>query len=239
MIPTSKFPLGRNPSPLDSRDYKLADFEIGKKLAAEPLVTTVWPFLAAPLDQGDTPHCVGFGGADFGINNPIQDNFTNQDGHDIYWKCKVVDGEPGMQNGSSVRSLAKVLRDMGIIKNYAFAHTINEINYWLMHKGPMIMGTDWTEGMCYPDADNLVHITGEIIGGHCFCVNEIYDNGEYNIQNSWDNYWGINGRAHITISDFQKIFANGGEALAAVEIDKMVSNNDGCLAALLRLFKSM
>ena len=37
-------------------------------------------------------------------------------------------------------------------------------------------------------------------------------------QNSWGSGWGQNGRFKMTVQDFASLFANGGEACAAVEL---------------------
>lgn len=226
--------FGRLPSPPDPRDYKLAAYEKHLKLEG----SRAWPFLSEPLDQGSTPHCVGFGGADFGINLPIQDAYTNDDGHAFYYKCKVVDGEPGAENGSYVRSIAKVLQAEGRITNYAFAANTDEITTWLLTQGPLIVGIQWMNGMFNPDAKNIIHPTGGIAGGHCVVLNEKTEDNLYHIQNSWDG-WGVNGGAYISIADFGKLFAIDGEAMAAVENPlgpPPEPDNPGCLAAIKKFF---
>jgi hypothetical protein len=208
--------LGRNPSSPDERDFKLSDF-IFRKLAFGVQKSRVWNFLAEPLDQGDHPWCVGFSGADFGINEPIEDLYTNETGKKFYELCKIIDGEPGQQNGSNIRSIAKVLQNEGRISNYAFAASIDEIKYWLLNNGPLIIGTDWYAGMFTPDRNNVIHRKGALAGGHAYIFNEIKDNKYFGIQNSWGE-WGVKGKAYISICDFKKLFKSGGEALAAVEL---------------------
>ena len=229
------FRLGRIPSSLDIQDYKLTSFIAPRKLdvAGEKL----WDFLAEPLDQGDTEHCVGFAMANFGINLPIQTPFTNQDGHDFYRKCKVLDLDPYGENGTSIRSAAKVLKSMGIIESYAFAQSIDEMSWWLLNKGPMIVGTDWTEDMFTPNVGNIIRPTGAIAGGHGYLINEKTDDEYFGIQNSWDDLWGTKGKAHISIADFSLLFRHGGEAIAAVEVVPGILNTPtggGCIAAILK-----
>jgi hypothetical protein len=235
-----KYYLGRNRSAFDPRDYSLAAFmpRTAGNLAVAP--DTSWAFPVAPLDQGETGHCVGFSMANWGINLPVQDNYTNQDGHDFYYKCKVVDGEPGAEDGSNVRAAAKVLRQMGKISNYAFASSINEIKYWLVNNGPLIIGTDWTNDMFNPDIEGIVHPTGDIAGGHAYLCNEVKGDTYLGFQNSW-GAWGLNwtGKFYMLISEFVTLFRSGGEACAAVELTTPIPSqeNPGCLAALLNLFK--
>lgn len=249
--------LGRQPSPPDPRDYKLAHF-----LTADPLN----PFLAAVvakhyskqlkawataitlrveaispapvpdptpapdgdvmwsdtddvLDQGQTGHCVGFGGAQWGNTLPIDDHFVNADGDDLYYAAKKVDGEPRRENGSTVRSLAKVLKSDGRLSAYAFASSIDEIVAWLDDHGPVIMGTDWTEDMFNPDSTGLIVPTGAVAGGHCYvAVGHRKAAGRIRYLNSWSNGWGDGGYFEMTIADAASLFASQGEALAAVEL---------------------
>jgi hypothetical protein len=235
-----QFKFGRIPSPPDARDYRLSSFISPRKL--DVTGTKVWDFLSGPLDQGDTPHCVGFAMANFGINLPIQTAYTNENGHAFYRKCKIVDGDPNGEDGSYLRSAAKVLKAMGIIESYAFAQSTDEISWWLLNKGPVMVGTNWTSGMCVADEDNIVRPTGDVAGGHAYLINDKAYNCDidlYGIQNSWDGYWGINGKAYISIADFSILFRQGGEAIAAVETIPNALNKsvgDGCLNAILKAF---
>jgi hypothetical protein len=232
--------LGRNPSPFDERDYQLKNF-----LAVKKLVTAgskAWPFPSEPLNQGETPHCVGFAMANWGINLPIQDNFNNDNGHDFYYRCKVLDNEPNVENGTNVRSAAKVLKQSGLIGTYAFAGSTDEISYWLLNNGPVIVGTIWTEGMFKPDENNVIHPTGTVVGGHGYLINEKTNSDYYGIQNSWDDSWGIKGKAYISISDFAKMLRNGGEAIATMELEvpNTLNDNKGCeglIQEFINLFK--
>jgi hypothetical protein len=212
------YQLGRKPSPFDSRDYNLKDFiprGLGKLTLSR---NRQWNFPKESLDQQDTPHCVGMGIADFGICEPTSDNFTSQDGHNFYYMCKILDGEPGQENGSCVRTAAKVLKNLGRINAYAFAPMISMVTWWLLLRGPIIAGTVWTSDMFEPDGSNIIHATGQPVGGHCYVLTGVKDMKYYTIQNSWGNGWGVNGSALISIIDFTKLFLVGGEALASVEL---------------------
>jgi hypothetical protein len=206
--------LGRLPSPLDIRDYRLAAFI--PPLKGNLSGSKSWDFPSEPLNQDLTAHCVGFAMADFGINLPVQTMYTNQDGHDFYYKCKVVDGAPGKEDGTSLRAAAIVLRQLEKIPSYAFAATTDEITYWILNKGPMIAGTKWTADMFFPNTDNIIRPTGDVKGGHGYLINGKTSDGFYHIQNSWGE-WGVDGGAYISISDFEILLRNDGEAIAAVE----------------------
>lgn len=213
-----KFYLGRIQSPFDARDYNLGAF-IPRGIRGISLITSRnWEFPNDPLNQEASYHCVGFSMANFGINLPINTCYTNRDGHAFYYMCKELDGQPRQENGSYVRTAAKVLRNLRRINYYAFAAYMSNIKYWLLNRGPMIVGTSWTENMFYPSKDNKIEPTGEVIGGHAYLLNEWTKDGFIGIQNSWGSIWGNNGKSYISAENFEKLFRQGGEAMASVEL---------------------
>lgn len=163
-------------------------------------------------------NCVGFSGASWGINLPVNTLFTNEDGHRMYYECKIIEGEPEQENGAYVRSIAKVLKNNGRLEAYAFAPDMATIRWWLLNKGPVIAGTIWTQSMFTPDENNIITIDANVVGGHAYLLNEWREDGYIGIQNSWGKDWGDNGKAYIHYLDFEKIFKYGGEAMAAVEL---------------------
>ena len=195
--------FGRIPSPIDDRDWSLKDFIPPHFRIAQD---AKWDFPCTPLDQENSSHCVGFSMAHFGINLPTWTVYSKEDAHDFYYKCKIVDGEPGAENGSTIRSAAKVLQDVGAIDNYAFAREVESIRWWILNKGPLIVGTLWTEGMMTPDENNMLDISGFILGGHAYLINEWTKDGRVGIKNSWGPKWGDNGKAYITVEDFRRLF---------------------------------
>lgn len=172
------------------------------------------------LDQGDTGHCVGFGWAQWGNTQPIDDNYVNQDGHDIYYECKVIDGEPKEENGSYVRSGAKAMQDRKRNQLYAFASTVKEIRDWVQSgKGPVVVGTDWYNDMFDVGQDGFVQPTGGVAGGHCFLlIGDHPSEGAFEFQNSWGSSWGQNGRFKMKYEDFDKLLQADGEACVTVEL---------------------
>lgn len=211
--------LGRIPSPVDERDWKLANFMFAVP-EAEIRKSRIWRFIHKTLDQGETPHCCGFSCASFGVNYPVHTNYTNADGDRFYYVCKEIDGEPKEENGSTIRSVAKALKKEGRINAYAFAATPEEIRWWILYRGPVIVGTEWTYDMFDPDKKHHVVPTGSVAGGHAYLLNGYTPSGYFRIQNSWGDTWGLKGRAYIKFEDFSKLFANGGEAMTAVELPK-------------------
>jgi hypothetical protein len=208
--------LGRIKSPFDVRDYNLKTF-IPRGVPAEVILEKNWEFPFTPLNQGETNHCTGYSIADFGINYPTNTYYTNADGDRFYYLCKEVDGEPKNEDGSTIRSVAKTMINAHMIDAYAFAPDMVSIKWWLLNKGPIIVGTTWTEDMFNPDDSYVIKPNGSVVGGHAYLLNEWRIDNFIGIQNSWGADWGNNGKAYISASDFEKLFVYDGEAMTAVE----------------------
>lgn len=178
-----------------------------------------WGNTEKVLDQGQTPHCVGFAGAQWGNTLPINDKFDNDDGHAFYYASKVFDGEPNQENGSTTRSLAKTLKASGRLDTYAFGASIDEAIQWILTKGPVLFGTDWYTGMFNPDTQGLIRPTGVAEGGHMYLATG-YNSETKLIEflNSWSDEWGLKGYFYMHKEDAVKVFANQGEILVAVEL---------------------
>ncbi len=211
-----RYGLGRKPSPPDSRDYRLRDY-----------MPATWPDFAHDmafystgpiLNQGSTPHCVGFSAAHWLNSEPVINDCDDEDGHELYYLCKVLDGEPGAENGSWVRSAAKVLKNRGRIDTYAFSDSVLEARRFILTASPVVFGIDWYEGMFYPDADAVIRPTGELCGGHAILAYGA-DPDYCHFVNSWSDKWGDRGRCSMKWADLEAVFANGGEAMAAVETE--------------------
>jgi hypothetical protein len=172
------------------------------------------------LDQGQTPHCVGFGGAGFLECAPVADvGITNATGDAIYGECKVIDGEPGAEDGSSVHSLATALANRKRISAYGWAASAHECADWVTAKGPVVIGSDWYNGMFTPDSKGVVSLTGGIAGGHCYFM-RWYDAASnlFQFQNSWGKSWGVAGNFFMHFADLDQLLKAQGEALVAIEL---------------------
>ncbi len=176
--------------------------------------------LLIQLDQGQTGHCVGFGSAAWGNSAPIEDSFQNANGHKIYYLAKVIDGEPGQENGSSVHSGVKALKQLGRVQSYYFGTTIDVLKQWVLEQNPVICGTDWFNDMFNPDADGVVVPTGGVAGGHCYLMLGYYESTDlFEFDNSWGTSWGKKGRFYMHASDVQTLMNRAGaEYCGAVEL---------------------
>lgn len=212
---TRSFSFGRFPSPPDPRDWRLRDF---LRVPTDPMfeaVATFWG-LGPTLDQGDTVHCVGFSGAHWSNAAPVENEYVEPDAHALYYECKVIDGQPDRENGTYIRSLAKALRARQRVDGYAFG-TVEDARLFLLTEGPVILGVDWYEGMCYPGTDGLIIPWGPIVGGHAVIAYGADERFCY-LQNSWGYDWGCRGGCRISWGNLEFVFRMAGEAMTAVEL---------------------
>jgi hypothetical protein len=199
--------------------------EVMKRIVTDPIppapsVTKKFWQILVQLDQGQTPHCVGFSGGDYLGGAPVEDiNITDDTGHAIYYECKVRDGQPKVENGSSIHSLAGVLQDRGRLGTYVWARSTDEMTQWLLTKGNVVVGTNWYDAMFYPKASGIVDISGTLAGGHAYvAVGVDTVAGYYEFKNSWSRNWGVNGNFRIMIRDFARLIAEDGEVMAGLEL---------------------
>lgn len=193
--------------------------------APDPSTAVLWADTEPVLDQGNTPHCVGFAAAQWGNTLPVDDKWTNADGDALYQECKVIDGEPGQENGSSVHSAAKALQNRGRLTTYAWATTTAAVAQFIHDHGPVDLGIDWTNGMFTPDGNGYISpADGQLAGGHSLvAVGHDPAHDVFTLRNSWGDGWGDHGCARITAADLQKLLDGldpqyPGEAMAAIEL---------------------
>jgi hypothetical protein len=172
-------------------------------------------------DQADTPQCVGYAWAHF-----LEDGPLTQLGPGpilapsvIYDEAKKVDEWPGeAYDGTSVRAGAKALQARGFISEYRWAFDLGTVVNALLTTGPVVMGTNWYAGMFAPDADGVIHLTGDLAGGHAYELTGVSRAlGRVRLKQSWGRAWGINGHAWLTFEDLERLVHEDGEACLATE----------------------
>jgi hypothetical protein len=174
------------------------------------------------LNQGQIGSCTGNAGiGDIATTPlfeklpiPLKYSLDESGALKLYEDAQVIDGVlpyPANDFGSSGLSIAKVLKNAGIISGYQHTFTLQDA----LKAGsqyPFITGINWYSGMYYPDADGRVHITGSIVGGHEIQMYRIdADNGRIWFHNSWGNTWGVNGDFYLTWADYATLLSQYGD----------------------------
>lgn len=192
------------------------------------------------LDQGLEGACVGFGfGHDLLATPVVVSGVDNRYAREvIYWTTQRNDYWPGgaypgadpFYEGTSVLSGAKTLQDLGFYTSYDWGITTRDVVLGIGYTGPSILGLNWYEGMFETDANGWIRPTGAQAGGHCILaigVQIVWKTGSTTrtwedvdldqsyliLHNSWGPNWGVNGRAKLSLRDFDRLLNEQGDAV--------------------------
>lgn len=190
------------------------------------------------LDQGNLGSCTGnaaegcVGSAPFyGVipgtvparptNNAVSDEDQAVALYSAATRLDEFDGSyPPEDTGSSGLAVAKAAQKAGLISGYRHATSLSAALAALAER-PVITGVNWYEGMDDPDADGLVHVTGQVRGGHEFVLDELdVERRLVGFTNSWGSGWGLSGRAYISWDDFGRLLKEDGDVTVFVPISE-------------------
>lgn len=212
--------LGRLYAP-DPRDYRVSAFV--RDLDWWPKIRRRRWTVGMILDQGRTNSCVGQGWKQWQQTTPVVVN-NGRSAWDIYVQAKLIDEWPDndtADTGTSVRAGAKVQLADSRLGVYAFAQSVDEINHWILTRGPVVLGTLWHRDMYWLDPVGLAVPTGPIMGGHCYLVcGTDRDRQIVECINSWGLGWGLGGRFYLKYDALDYLLHNQGEACVAMEKKK-------------------
>lgn len=216
--------FGRIESPHDPRD---ASFPLSAVLPSAPpeLKEKYWWADGWWGDQGSSTQCVAYSWLHLIEDGPVvQDGLTGRskpliEPIKLYKESQIRDPWAGENYpGTSIRSAAKVLKDLGIIKEYRWAQSVSDVVTALLTVGPVAVGTKWYADMNVPQPNGMMRVSGVEMGGHAYVLNGVnLESGTIRMKNSWGKAWGKDGFAFISIRDFQKLLSQGGEACIAFE----------------------
>lgn len=197
-------------------------------VAARKPKTVMWTHTQRVLDQGNLGSCTGNALAqwlntDFARMNPRRVQpppvLTESDAVRLYSEATRRDMIPGhyppTDTGSSGLGVCKAGIALHYLTSYRWAFSFTGM-LMALQVSPVIVGTAWRADMFEPDADGLLHTTGDIVGGHEYLILGC-DVGlqEITMLNSWGD-WGDNGRARIRFSDFAGLLADQGDCAIPV-----------------------
>lgn len=178
----------------------------------------------AVLDQGREGACVGFGWTAEALASPVRVNFDRVKATPlrdpqriasyVYKQAQAMDEWPGEDyEGTSVNAGAKIMRNLGLVKEYRWAFGVDQM-IAALQKGPVVIGIPWYESM-YEAPNGKVVIGGQNVGGHCLLVTG-YDTRSgtpvYTWRNSWGLDYGTGGSAEISHNDLGFLLRQNGEA---------------------------
>lgn len=211
--------LGRLPAP-DPRDRA---FRFASLLPTTPTRTHRYYWSGFFGNQGNESSCVGFSWMHWLVSGPTTQPTRNWSSyaHSVYLDAQKMDEWEGeAYEGSSVRAGAKVLQAAGLITDYRWAWTGDEVVRAVLDIGPVVIGTNWYSTMFFPNSRGFISPSGGWIeGGHAYLVEGVNLNrGVVRIKNSWGRIWGKLGRAFMTIEDLNRLISEDGEAALATEV---------------------
>ncbi len=167
------------------------------------------------LDQGQEGACVGFGWTAWENAKPYgyKEQQDNDYAFNWYYRCQEIDEWPGNDySGTSVRAGAKVALERGAIKEYLWAGSLEEIDAWLINRGPIVVGSSWFNSMDEPKGTSAyLEVVPEsgARGGHCYLLLGRGREGNYVFQNSWGEGYGDSGIVRMTPDNFNRLIQFG------------------------------
>jgi hypothetical protein len=183
------------------------------------------------LDQGSEGACVGFGWMAEILATPEapakqpEATVANKIALEYYNRAKKLDEWPGeTYEGTSVLAGAKAVKEKGLIKEYRWCFSVEDIRDAVILEGPVVIGIPWHKNMYSTLRNGLVTVTGPVVGGHCITITG-YD-PEFKIgsrveevfrwRNSWGTSYGVNGSGYIKVSDLKELLKTSGEACVPI-----------------------
>lgn len=200
-----------------SKRYGVRAVVVGKKLRTRGWSVRHW------LDQQQEGACVSFAWHHEALALPRRAKFSSDDeatlrARERYRVMQTLDEWPGeAYEGTSVLAGAKVMQQLGYFSEYRWAFNLTDLILAVGYEGPVVMGTDWYEGMYSPDAAGYLHASGDLVGGHAWLISSVsIGHNRATIWNSWGQGWGNNGRAFISFDDLEVLMAADGECCVPV-----------------------
>jgi len=184
------------------------------------------------LDQGKEGACVGFAWTGATIANPMppeqQPAFEegNSFAISVYKEAQKVDPWPGENySGTSVLAGAKIAKEKGIIDEYRWCFSVEDLKDAVLNVGPVVIGVNWYKNMYGTDKNGLVSVSGDHVGGHAIMVTGFVNDFDiagnptpvFEWVNSWGPGYGKGGRGYIKYKDMEKLVGDMAEMCVPIK----------------------
>lgn len=222
--PVEGKPLGRHVE----HDPRSKDYPFTLLSDASALQTVEHKRHGSIFDQGQIGSCTGNAMAGARNTEPVFDPddhvLTEMGALTAYIRASIIDGFPGyypaQDTGSSGLAVAKAAKQMGWIKGYSHAFSIDAA-LTALQSGPVITGVHWYEGFDSPDENGLVQIAGQIRGGHEIVARGYQsapnpDDALILLDNSWGTSYGKDGHFFWTVATWRRLLNESGDATILV-----------------------
>lgn len=206
--------LGR----LQEFDERSRSFPVRTLLGDVPALSTkIWD-CEVWLDQGSEGACVGFSWAHELAAEPAVISVSEPYARLIYREAQKIDEWPGEDyEGTSVLAGVKIVQGLGWIDEYRWAFNTADVLEAIVNIGPVVLGTNWYEGMWDTNQNGYVLPTGSLQGGHAIAIiGYDHERGAVLLHNSWGTSWGVDGRAWLDIASLEFLLGQQGEVCVPV-----------------------
>lgn len=227
MVPTpmtTPYGLGRIVVPDEGdKNYPMLKALQNPSLAKRPVDYKYW-WTSSTMNQGNSSMCVAYTWRQWLNSAPVIDRsgLAGPDVYRIYQRAQQLDDFPGTAyQGTTVRAGAKVMEELGFLKEYVWASSAEEIAEFVLTQGTACFGTNWYKSMFTPRADGYVKISPDspMNGGHAYlCTGYNKKTGLFRFVNSWGPEWGSSGRFYMSGETVERLIREDGEACGGLEI---------------------
>lgn len=167
------------------------------------------------LDQGQLGSCTGNAAVQALNHKPFFKGrrFNESDAVSVYSYATTLDpfdgSYPPDDTGSDGTSVAKVLRNRGLITEFRHIFGGVEEAKRIIQVKPFIVGVNFYRGMY--NAANM-EPTGDLMGGHEMVISGWTKARGFRLLNSWGTGWGYNGYGWMSEDSLAFLLAEDGDA---------------------------
>lgn len=213
---------------------RMLDFNVAAVLPTTAPRNYTWG-ISAWYDQGQEGACVPHAFAHEAAAKPVVRTVPGTDIWAMYDWCRRNDPWPGEDyDGTSVDAGARAARQWGYLGEWRWAANVEDSLVALGRKGAAVWGTDWWTGMFNTDSNGYLRRTGSVAGGHAILLHQVSitwqpgtttaqrtragwlayadrQKSYVGVHNSWGRDWGRDGKARLTLADYELLFDAWGE----------------------------